>query len=222
TLRGFWAWEPRGNPDFFRWMAANRMNLWTSADTAYVPLLHQLSIRLTGGGHSVQADYLDPHVYFGTHPEWYGLQDGRRSPNITRDSGDNFCTGNPAARRQLGRNVAASLASGALRNADLVEVWMLDQGRWCTCPLCRAQGSPSDRVLAVAADVAAAVDSARRAGAIARPVEVRTLAYMETRSAPARPAPAGVTVVFYPYFRCYAHALASGACTELNARPAAD
>jgi hypothetical protein len=45
---------------------------------------------------------------------------------------------------------------------------------------------------------------------------------METRSAPARPAPAGVTVVFYPYFRCYAHALASSACTELNARQAAD
>jgi hypothetical protein len=99
---------------------------------------------------------------------------------------------------------------------------MLDNGRWCTCDLCRAQGSPADRLLDVAADVAAAVDSARRTGAIARQVEVRTLAYLETRTPPARPHSAGVTVALYPYFRCYAHALADPACTEINARIAAD
>ena len=222
ATRGFWAWEPRGNPAFFEWMARNRMNLWTSADTAWVPLLEKLGIRLTGGGHGLQAKFLDPRAYFRSHPEWYGLQDGRRSPNITSDSGDNFCTGNPAARGQLARNIASSLATGDLRHADVLELWMLDQGRWCTCPLCRAQGPPTDRLLAVARDVAAAVDSARLAGAIHRPVEERTLAYQETRTPPTRGVPPEVTVVFYPYFRCYAHAFADSACTEINARSAAD
>jgi hypothetical protein len=221
-LRGFWAWEPRGNRAFFEWMGRNRMNLWTSADTSFVPLLKKLGVRLDGGGHTLQAQFLDPRRHFSSHPEWYGLHEGRRSPNITGESGDNFCTSNAAARAELSRQVVASLASGSMRHADLVEVWMLDGGRWCACEPCRAQGGPSDRVLAVAADVAAAVDSARRAGRIGRPVEVRALAYHDTRQPPSRPAPRGVTVAFYPYFRCYAHALGDSSCTEVNVRIAAD
>src|SRR5439155_425268 len=54
-LRGFWAWEPRGNPAFFRWMARRRMNLWTAVEPG-VPLLRKLGFRLAGGGPSLQAD----------------------------------------------------------------------------------------------------------------------------------------------------------------------
>src|SRR5258705_1018205 len=57
--RGFWALEPRGNTAFLRWMARRRMNLWTSVESD-VPLLRKLGIRLVGGGHSLQADYLGP------------------------------------------------------------------------------------------------------------------------------------------------------------------
>src|SRR5439155_1109597 len=33
--RGFWAWEDRGDSTFFRWMARNRMNLWTTAQSGH-------------------------------------------------------------------------------------------------------------------------------------------------------------------------------------------
>jgi hypothetical protein len=52
-LRGFWAWEPRGNSAFLRWMARRRLNVWTAAEPN-VPLLRKLGFRLTGGGHSIQ------------------------------------------------------------------------------------------------------------------------------------------------------------------------
>ena len=53
--RGFWAWEPRGNEDFFLWMARNRMNLWTAAEN-HPELLKKLGIQLAAGGHGIQQE----------------------------------------------------------------------------------------------------------------------------------------------------------------------
>jgi len=234
--RGFWAWEPRGNPDFFLWMARNRMNLWTAAEE-HPALLKKLGIRLTGGGHSLQADYLnpaakDPHdpggrlSYFEAHPEWFGLQGGKRSDRIQGESGDNFCTSNADAVHELAMNLIGSLAGGPLRHADVVNVWPLDGGRWCECPRCHAVGSPTDRMLDLLAHLGAELGAARRAGRLARDVELSAAAYLETLAPPTRPMPAGFdtarcTVTFFPYFRCYAHALGDPTCTEINARIAA-
>jgi hypothetical protein len=227
--RGFWAWEPRGDPAFFRWMARRRLNLWTSAERQ-IPLLHKLGIRLTGGGHTLQADYLDPnargrdgHTRFEAHPEWFGLHDGRRSPNIGRETGDNFCTSNAAAVAELGRNLVRGLREGALANADLVQVWPLDGGRWCECDQCRALGSPSDRALDLVRRLAAMVREAARRGELRRDVVLSAAAYLETTQPPSRPVPAAgderdLMVTFFPYYRCYAHALADPSCVEMNQR----
>ena len=229
-LRGFWAWEPRGNPAFFRWMARRRMNLWTAVEPG-VPLLRKLGFRLAGGGHSLQADDLNPRALsddgrrtnFEAHPEWYGLHAGRRSPNLTAESGDNFCTSNPAAVEALARHLVADLRGGRLRNADLVNVWTTDGGRWCECDACRALGTPSDRALDLTRRLAAAVAAARRRGELNREVVLSAAAYLETLAPPTRSVPASaddrtLLVTFFPYFRCYAHALADPSCTELNRR----
>lgn len=222
ATRGFWAWEPRANRDFILWMARNRMNLWTAADTASVPMTKKLGFQLTGGGHTIQSEFLSPAVYFRSHPEWFGLHGGQRSPAIHGDSGDNFCTSNAVARRTLAEHLVQALASGSLAHVDRLELWMLDQGRWCECDACRAQGSPTDRMLALASDVAEALERARRERRIVREVEVETAAYLETSAPPTRPvAPAlthAVTVSFFPYFRCDAHALGDSTCTEINRR----
>ena len=220
-IRGFWAFEPRGNFEFILWMARNRMNQWTSADTALIPWMKRLAIKLTGGGHTIQSDFLSPARYFSSHPEWYGLHGGRRSPDIRGESGDNFCTSNAEARRALAEAIASSLIDGSLRHVDVLEVWPLDMGRWCECDLCAAQGAPTDRWLTVLADVARAVRDARARGALTRAVEVSTIAYHETLPPPTRSPEgdlAGVQVTFCPYFRCYAHALADSTCTEVNRR----
>jgi hypothetical protein len=221
VTRGFWVWEPRGHPEFFLWMARNRLNLWTAADTAYVPLMKKLGLRLSGGGHTLQRDFLAPARFFTTHPEYFGLHDGRRSPRLEGDGGDNFCTSNPAARLALAEQVVEGLISGSLRNVDVLELWMLDQGRWCECRACLAQGEPGRRWWAVTSDVVTAIDAARRDGRLERPVEVSTPAYLETLT-PAQSArdSAGVSraVTFFPYFRCYAHALGDTTCGEINRR----
>jgi len=228
--RGFWAWEPRGNSAFLRWMGRRRMNLWTAAEPG-VPLLRKLGIRLTGGGHTLQYDYLSPHspsgegrrTNFEAHPEWYGLHAGRRSPNLTAESGDNFCTSNPAAVEALARRLVRDLRDGPLRNADLVNVWTLDGGRWCECEACRGLGTVSDRALDLTRRLAAAIADARRRGELDHDVVLSAAAYLETMAPPTRPVPVGagdraMLVTFFPYYRCYAHALADPTCTEINAR----
>jgi hypothetical protein len=209
-------------------MARNRMNLWTS-ESREAAFLHKLGIRLTGGGHRVQADDLDPRASvegrsrFAAHPEWYGLIGGTRRGDIAGESGTNFCTSNETARHELARNLVTDLTSGRLRHADVVEVWPLDGGRWCECDRCRAQGTPTDRWLDVVAAVAAEVRAARLDGRLDRTVELVAPAYLETLAPPTRAVspdfdPASCSIVFFPYFRCYAHALADSSCTELNLR----
>lgn len=221
-VRGFWAWEPRGDAAFFRWMAHRRLNLWT-ANERNVPMLRKLGFRLTGGGHTMQSEYLAPAQYFARHPEWYGLHDGKRSPVIRGENGDNFCTSNTPAVEQLAANLVASLKNGSLRDADVVEAWPLDGGRWCECDKCTALGSPTDRMLNLLGRLTATVNSARRRGELTRDVTLSGPAYLETREPSTRAAiaPAGSVVTFFPYHRCYFHALDDPACTEFNAPLAA-
>lgn len=218
--RGFWAWEPRGSTDFFLWMARNRMNLWTAAEPR-AAFLEKLGIRLTAGGHGIESEFLDPdgrapgevRTRFQLHPEWYGFENGKRVPGISGESGLNFCTSNHAAVSELARGLAESLRTGSMRHADVVELWPLDGGRWCQCDSCAALGSPQDRWLRVVAEVKRGLDK------VGRPVTLVSPAYLETAEAPTRPVDSqrANIVTFFPYYRCYAHALSDPACEIVNA-----
>jgi hypothetical protein len=61
ATRGFWVREDKGNYDFYRWMARNRMNYWSIAepDRAF---LQKLGMHLTFGGHHYWEKYLDPNA----------------------------------------------------------------------------------------------------------------------------------------------------------------
>jgi len=78
--RGFWAWEDRGNEQFFLWMARNRMNFWT-AEEAEVPFLKKLGLKLTAGGHIIQDYFLNPHAeYPYNYPQFEGDEDKAADP----------------------------------------------------------------------------------------------------------------------------------------------
>ena len=65
AMRGFHAWEDRGNPEFVTWMGRNRMNYWCVQDQQHA-LLHKLGIQLVWGGHVIGYEYLrpgDPYPY---------------------------------------------------------------------------------------------------------------------------------------------------------------
>jgi hypothetical protein len=57
AMRGFWVREDKGNLDFYRWMARNRMNFWSIAEPNRA-VLHKLGMHLTFGGHHYWEKYM--------------------------------------------------------------------------------------------------------------------------------------------------------------------
>ncbi len=258
SVRGFWAWEDRGNPEFFDWMARNRMNFWTAAE-AERSELKKRGIRLTCGGHLHQSRFLNPRAaypydhprfegdedrpadpypveqyrgdvngdgvlsYSEAHPEWYGLRGGERSFNIHGDGGDNYCTSNPHATDELMKGIVAELADGEWRDADSINFWMLDGGRWCECENCRALGTPTDRNLLLVHRLREEIERALADGRLHRNIVIYFLAYADVVAPPTRPLPEGFDyqnciATFFPIGRCYVHTLDDPTCTEFNSR----
>lgn len=257
--RGFWAFEKRGEPEFFSWMARNRLNFWTVAPGLDHHLLKKLGLRLTGGWHNVQHVCLDPKAeypyrhakfatsgerpadpypvspefqgdadhdgklsYFEAHPEWYGLRGGKRSANLGPEVGDNYCTSNADATHELARHLAEQCISGEWAEADMVNFWMLDNGKWCECDACKRQGIYSDRLMAVIDTILKELQRARSEGRLHRRIQVVSLAYHETLPAPQKPLPAdfdydNCAMTFFPIERCFVHPFADPTCTEINA-----
>ena len=58
-------------------------------------------------------------TYFEAHPEWYGLHDGKRSTNFEEWEGDNFCTSNTDARKELAKNYVQDIINGSNRKQIL-------------------------------------------------------------------------------------------------------
>ena len=219
--RGFWATSDRGTPEFLLWMARNKLNLW-AAEQSGKELCRKLCLRFITGGHDAFERYAPPERYAASHPEWYGLRGGARSTEMHGGFGDNVCMSNPELRAEIARNLVEDLAQGERRWVDIVNVWALDNGRYCECPACAELGNPTDQILLLAHDCRKAIAAARASGRLAREVLVAVPAYHESLVPPSRPLPEdfdhrGIVVVFFPIERCFAHSFTDSACREINA-----
>jgi hypothetical protein len=148
--------------------------------------------------------------YFEAHPEWFPMVGGRRVPGIGKSGGTNLCTSNSDALTEFTKNYVQALVDGVYRGADVVNFWALDQGGWCECAACKAQGIPTDRNLRMVYRMDQQVKQARREGKLRRPIEIRFLAYQDLVPPPTRPLPADFDyetcmATFYPISRCYVH-----------------
>ncbi len=155
--------------------------------------------------------------YFEAHPEWFGLQKGRRSDRIEGDFGDNFCTSNPEAMKEWTRNAVRDLVDGRYRDAGFMNAWALDVGTWCECDACRALGTPTDRNLLFVDAYARAIRQARAEGRLNRPVKLLFLAYADVLEPPTRALPADFDyetciATYFPIKRCYVHRFDDPAC----------
>ena len=173
-----------------------------------------------GNEYAGDADGDGKLTYFEAHPEWYGLRNGKRSGKLD-GAGDNYCTSNKDATRELARNLVHSLVDGAWRHVDMVNFWMLDNGKWCQCAECARQGNYTDRLFEVCYAVQKEIQAAQRERRLHRRVLLASLAYHETLVPPSRPLPADFdyetfSVTFFPIERCYVHPLADPRCTEIN------
>ncbi|UCD28537.1 MAG: DUF4838 domain-containing protein, partial [Planctomycetota bacterium] len=80
--RGFWAWEDRGNDEFFLWMARNRLNFWTAEEKEY-HFLKKLGLILTTGQHGIQRRFLNPHrEYPYDCPLYQGDEEKPKDPYV--------------------------------------------------------------------------------------------------------------------------------------------
>lgn len=168
-------------------------------------------------------------TYGDAHPEWYALVDGKRRLyrdnhaflTLSRKIGDNLCTGNPDAVRELVRLVTNALIDGIWKNADYLDVWPLDNGTWCDCPLCRAQGNYATRILMLAYELDRSLKRAHAEGRLKRTVRLICPAYHETLPPPDRSLPddfdySSILVIFFPIERCFLHDIDDPVCTETN------
>jgi hypothetical protein len=226
ALRGFHT-EPqdKGTPRLFRWMARNRLNLFGRHPRLW-PFQKKLGMRLAEGGHLFEplfdpaARGADGRTLFARHPQWFALRDGKRIPLAGR-----ICLAHPGARRHLLRGIIQAVQQKR-RGTDLFKWWPQDTwDPWCQCSRCRALGSPTDRLLHIAAALRRAMDRRRMSR-----IKLSVCAYegSGTLSPPTRPIPAALTpppvplfasartlVEFFPINRCYRHALRDRRC-DLN------
>ena len=175
----------------------------------------------SGNEHTGDANGDGKLTYFEAHPEWYGLRNDKRSDQMAGYGGDNYCTSNEDATKELVKNLVQSLIDGRWRNVDIVNLWMLDAGKWCECDDCKRQGNYSDRLFEVSYAIQKGMQTARREGHLQRNILLASLAYHETIIPPSHPLPddfdyENFSVTFFPIERCYAHSLADPACTEFN------
>jgi len=148
--------------------------------------------------------------YFEAHPEWYGLRDGKRSDRIHTDFGDNICTSNEDAMAEWMKNAVDDLVEGRYKDANIMNAWTLDGGKWCQCANCEALGSRTDRNLLFIHAYDQAVKRAQAAGRINRPVRFLFLAYADVLEPPTRPLPEDFDydtciATYFPIRRCYVY-----------------
>jgi hypothetical protein len=224
--RGFWAYDRRGNYEFFLWMARNRLNFWTNVDPRR-PLLKKLGVQLIDGAHDHFMRYVNPHASLDgrrtnweAHPEWYGLSKGKRCP-FENVFGMNPCTSNDEMVAQVVKGTIRELATGDWRDADWMNFWGLDSHLWCTCDKCLALGTPTDRMLRMVHQLRQGIVKAMARGELTHNVRIVFPMYHETLPPPTRPLPEGFDYAncvgtMAPISRCYIHNMDDPDCTEFN------
>lgn len=166
-----------------------------------------------------------PLTYAEAHPEWFGWIRGKRSFDVGQGDregyGDNYCTTNEDATRELCARLTEDLISGEWRHVDYINFWMLDNGAWCECERCAAAGNYAYKLILIVHTLRTHLRQARETGRLKRDVKILFPIYHETLPAPDRPLPDDYDYescfpTYFPIERCYTHRLNDPACTETN------
>ncbi len=172
------------------------------ADTGWNGPSPQFAVKLKNNGHfnhipdelggkrSVVPDYghtffslLPPKKYFDEHPQWYGMQNGKRVFSQWSDA--QLCLTNVEMRKELAKNAVEVLRQNP--QSRIIQVGQMDGYGQCQCDVCKAstqrEGSASGALIETVNVVAEAVEK-EFPDAL-----VKTLAYHWTRIPPkyARP-----------------------------------
>ena len=105
-------------------------------------------------GHSYGEIIRRNRAAFDAHPEFFALVDGRRE---YLGGNTKFCIANPGLRRLVVADAVNIIRQSP--NQETISLEPSDGGNWCQCNACAEMGSVSDRVVILANEVAAAINS---------------------------------------------------------------
>jgi len=133
-----WAMKARYNA--MGWQADTHTSLETQyqqlAEGGLLAELAKRDMLLHGPAHCFNL-LLRGEDYLKTHPEWFGLRNGKRVPQTF--AGAQFCWSNPEARKQFTDNVEAFARQA--RQISILCLVPFDGGQACECEPCKKAGA---------------------------------------------------------------------------------
>ena len=96
---------------------------------------------------------------------------------------------NKDAVKEFCKNFLNSIIGGSLKDADFINVWPLDNGKWCECEECAKLGNYTRQILLVAYELMKAIKDAQKKGHLKRDILLIVPAYHETLPGPDKPLP---------------------------------
>lgn len=112
-------------------------------DLGVIEEMKKRGMLLHGPAHSFQ-HFLRNDDYFESHPEWFGMRDGKRLKQ--EFGGAQFCWSNIGARKQFVDNVEKFVH--ACPGLDILCSLGFDGGQACECPECK-KSTPADLMLTI-------------------------------------------------------------------------
>ena len=162
--------------------------------------------------HTLSSEFCSPASYFETHPEYYALYNGERTP-------DQLCLTNPDVLRIVTDEVLDLCARkhDPSQAVQIVSLTQSDNQHYCTCEKCRAlddsAGSHSGTMLTFVNAVAKAVKAAGYDN-----VAIDTFAYQYTRTPPKNIVPDDNVIVRLCSIECcFGHTLDDPKCEQNTA-----
>jgi hypothetical protein len=145
-------WAMKNRYNFIGWQTDSNSLLKEQyerlRDAGLVWELERRGMSLHGPAHSFD-QFLRNEDYFTSHPEWFGVRDGKRVRQ--QAFGAQFCWSNTEARRQFVENAGAFI-----RDAKAIRVFCtipFDGGVACACDECRKAGA-SNLLVTIAGELA--------------------------------------------------------------------
>lgn len=144
-------WAIKNRYNAMGWQSESKTSLKSQyeklRDTGILYELDRRDMFLHGPAHSFD-HFLKAEDYMESHPEWFGLRDGKRVPQ--NFAGAQFCWSNPDARRQFLKN-----AEEFIKNAGHIHVFCtipFDGGIACACDECKKIGA-SDLLMTITGEL---------------------------------------------------------------------
>ncbi len=159
--------------------------------------------------HSLTSYFCSADTYFETHPEYFALHDGKRTP-------EQVCLTNPDVLALVTRETLDLLSVNHDPDADvqIVSVTQADNGSYCECAACKAlddaNGSHAGTMVTFINAVADAVKAAGYDNVL-----LDTFAYQYTRTPPSAVVPRDNVIIRLCSIECcFCHALDDEKCKE--------